>query len=385
MFIETVNQTQCRVSPYMNLRGCAVKMRASVKVFFHLFMALALTVCGVNLSVAQQSESTQNASEASQGQFLGAKPTEYPSWFKESFLEFSDDIAEAAEQGKRVMLVFHQDGCPYCNLLVERNLSQKNIVDLMQAKLDVIAINMWGDREVVTVEGEPFTEKQLAAALRVQFTPTLLFFNESGKPILTLNGYLPPDEFLTALRYVTQGQETQVTYREFVRDNLPESDGLGDLMAQPFFQAPPYDFRRQGNGSGKPLAVFFEQKQCPNCQTLHTKVLVDHQTRDLIAKYDVAQLDMWSNTPIVTPEGLQTTAKDWASALQVSFAPTIVLFDQSGQEAIRSEAWFKIFHTQSLFDYVLTESHRSQPSFQRYISDRADHLIEQGVDVNIWE
>ncbi len=356
-----------------------------VKLIFHSLAIAVLMVGTANLSVAQQSELTQNATEASPGQFLGAKPTEYPSWFKESFLEFSDDIAEAAEHGKRVMLLFHQDGCPYCNLLVERNLSQKDIVELMQSKLDVIAINMWGDRQVVTVDGEPFTEKQLAGALKVQFTPTMLFLNESGKPILTLNGYLPPDEFLTAIRYVTESRETETTYREFVKDNLHKTDDSGELIAQPFFQNPPYDFRRSDEVSDRPLAVFFEQKQCPNCQTLHSKVLVDHQTRDLIAKYDTAQLDMWSNTPVVTPQGLQTTAKDWASTLKVSFAPTIVLFNPSGQEVIRSEAWFKIFHTQSLFDYVLSQSYQTQPSFQRYISERAEHLIEQGMDVNIWE
>ena len=93
-----------------------------------------------------QNGTVSSTSETSLGTFLGAKPTEYPPWFKESFLEFADDIAEAAEQGKRVMLLFHQDGCPYCNLLVERNLSQKNIVDFMQSNFSVIALNMWGDR-----------------------------------------------------------------------------------------------------------------------------------------------------------------------------------------------------------------------------------------------
>ena len=126
-------------------------------------------------AMAQQSETVSSAGETNLGTFSGAKPTEYPAWFKESFLEFADDIAEAAEQGKRVMLLFHQDGCPYCNLLVERNLSQKNIVDFMQTNFSVIALNMWGDRQVVTVGGEAYTEKELASALKVQFTPTLIF------------------------------------------------------------------------------------------------------------------------------------------------------------------------------------------------------------------
>jgi hypothetical protein len=57
------------------------------------------------------------------GEFFGAMETEYPDWFKESFLELEEDVQEAGEAGRRVMLFFHQAGCPYCNLLVERNLS----------------------------------------------------------------------------------------------------------------------------------------------------------------------------------------------------------------------------------------------------------------------
>ena len=61
------------------------------------------------------------------GTYYGAVETVYPAWFKQSFLDFGEDIAEATQAGKRVMVLFHQDGCPYCNALVERNLSQRGI------------------------------------------------------------------------------------------------------------------------------------------------------------------------------------------------------------------------------------------------------------------
>ena len=327
---------------------------------------------------------SESATAVTPGTFSGAKPTVYPSWFKESFLEFSDDIAEAAEQGKRVMLVMHQDGCPYCNLLVERNLSQKNIVDLMQTKFDVLELNIWGDREVITVEGETFTEKEFAAALKVQFTPTLLFFDEQGRPVLTLHGYLPPDEFLVALRYVSEQREKELSYREYVRSQPIAEGSRDELISQSFFIPPPINLVRKADVISKPIAVFFEQKQCPNCETLHQKVLIDEETRNLLAQFDVVQLDMWSDEPLVSISGEATTAREWATELDVSYAPTIVLFNTAGEEVIRSEAWFKIFHTQSLFDYVFSESYQTQPNFQRYISARADHLIEQGIDVDIW-
>ncbi|WP_455204506.1 thioredoxin family protein, partial [Kaarinaea lacus] len=142
------------------------------------------------------------AEEKKQGDFLGAMHTDYPAWFKESFLDFNEDINEAKNANKRLMLFFHQDGCPYCNALVERNLSQKDIEAKVKKNFDVIAMNMWGDREVTYIDGKQYTEKSFAEALRVQFTPTLIFYDEQGNIVLRLNGYRAPDRFNVDLDYV---------------------------------------------------------------------------------------------------------------------------------------------------------------------------------------
>jgi thioredoxin-related protein len=42
-------------------------------------------------------------------------------------------------------------------------------------------------------------EKQFAALMRVRFTPTLVFFDDRGKIVHRIDGYLPPDRFLAAL------------------------------------------------------------------------------------------------------------------------------------------------------------------------------------------
>ena len=327
----------------------------------------------------------QQVSSAEKGTFSGAKPTEYPEWFKESFLEFADDIAESTEQGKRVLLFFHQDGCPYCNALVERNLSQKDIVEKIQGNFDVIELNIWGDREVVGIDGSEMTEKEFAASVSVQFTPTLLFYDEAGQSVLRLNGYVPPRQFKVALEYVAGHHETELTYRDFLELNLPPPKAGRKMISESFFAQEPFNLDRSNGAQDKPIAVFFEQADCPNCVTLHHEVLVDEPTRQEIAAFDAIQLDMWSyKTKVVIPSGQTMTARDWANELDIAYAPTIVLFDASGNEVIRSEAWFKIFHTQSLFAYVGSEAFRTEPNFQRYIAARADHLMEQGIDVDIW-
>ena len=94
------------------------------------------------------------AAEGKHGAYHGALATEYPTWFKDSFLNLRDDIAEAKAQHKRVMLLFTQDNCPYCNALVERNLAQKETEQLLRQRFEVVAINLWGDREVMGFVGD---------------------------------------------------------------------------------------------------------------------------------------------------------------------------------------------------------------------------------------
>lgn len=323
------------------------------------------------------------ASSEPEGKFYGAKHTDYPSWFKESFLDFNEDLDEAKQAGKRILIFFHQEGCPYCNALVDRNLAQKDIQELMRAKLDVININMWGDRELTYFNGKKYTEKTLAEALRVQFTPTLLFYDENGKVILRLNGYRSPDRFKVELNYVTQKQEKKFTPRNYLHANYKPGKSSKTMHSEPFYHKGPVDLSNKNKS--KPFVVFFEQKDCPNCDTLHSKILPDKELRNILSHFDVYQLDMWSKTPVITPQGKKVIAKEWAKQLNVQFAPSILVFEKNNEEIIRSEAFFKLFHTQGILDYVKSGSYKKEPSFQRYLSARADKIREQGKDVNIWK
>jgi thioredoxin-related protein len=317
------------------------------------------------------------------GRFLGATETTYPAWFKTSFLEIADDVEEALANGRRVMILYHQDDCPYCNALVERNLSQRNLEEKVQRHFDVIALNLRGDREVVSVDGQVYTEKSLARALDVQFTPTLLFLDESGQVILRLNGYIPPAEFEVALDYASGEVGSEIAYQDYLSQRLPPADA-GELNKASFFSPPPHDLQAVAK-RGRPMAVFFEQRQCPNCDLLHAGTFSDPETKALVDTFYAAQLDMWSDEPLVTPDGKRMTAREWARQLNVKYAPTLVLFSADGREIIRSEAWLKQFHVQSVLDYAASGAYREEPDFQRYLSARAERIRAQGRDVDIWE
>ncbi len=322
-----------------------------------------------------------SATEQRSGAFLGAKTSDKPSWFKESFLEFEEDVAEAKEQGKRVMLFFHQDGCPYCARLVEENFTDPEIKSYIQQHFDGISLNMWGDREVVSVGGKSFTEKTLSAALKVQFTPTLLFLNEQGKVILRLNGYQSPEKFRKALSYVAQKQENQQGFTQYMLKGTANSDQ--PLIKDDFFLEEA-DLQAIIKRSNKPLALYFESAGCEDCKTLHEKVLSDKPTRALVKEMDNVLLNVNSEAQIITPDGQKMSHRKFAEKLKINYTPSIVLLDDQGVEVHRMEGFFKTFHVQSSLAYVLDSGYNRQPSFQRYISERAEKIRKQGFDVDIW-
>jgi len=321
------------------------------------------------------------SNEVEPGQSLGAKTSETPEWFKESFLEFEEDVSEASDANKRVMIYFHQEACPYCARLVQESFNDPQTEAYMRKHFDAITINMWGDREVVNVGGQQFSEKAFSAALKVQYTPTLLFLDEQGRQALRLDGYYPHDQFLAALRYVAEHRETKMSFSNYMLDQQKSSTVA--LMAENFFIATDR-LDKLSAESDTPLAIYFEAGDCDNCQVLHQRILADPATRRLVVKMQNVQFDINSEEKIVTPDGKQIALKQWARELGIVYTPSVVFFDSSGLEVMRIGAFMKTFHFQSVYDYVLQKAYLIEPSFQRFISARGEKLREAGFDTDIW-
>lgn len=307
---------------------------------------------------------------------------EKPEWFANSFLDIRADIDEAAAGNKRVLLYFYQDGCPYCKKLLDTNFALADTVQRTRDHFEVIAINLWGDREVTDLAGAVTTEKEFAKALRVMFTPTLLFMDEQGGVVLRLNGYYPPHLFNAALDYGAKHSGSDPGFREYLAQSNPVPSS-GVLHSDPSFLSSGTDLSTRN--SGKPLLVMFEQKDCASCDELHADVLQRPEARTQLARFDVVLLDMWSPEPVKRPDGRTGSVTDWARELDVKYAPTLVFFDAGNKEVFRTEAYLKAFHILSSMDYVASGAYREYPEFQRFISARADELEAQGITVDLME
>ncbi|MFA5242161.1 MAG: thioredoxin fold domain-containing protein [Sulfuricella sp.] len=338
-----------------------------------------LLACSVWLFLSPAQASQEGALEAG---MVNPGYEEHPAWFRSSFLDLRDDVREAAGNKRRVLLYFYQDGCPYCKKLLQDNFGQRAIADKTRQYFDVIALNLWGDREVTGLDGKTVTEKEFARQLRVMFTPTLLALNEKGEAILRINGYYAPHRFSAALDYAGQGKEGGGSFRDYFAAQSAQS-ASGKLHASARFIKPPLAFDAALKRSKKPLLVLFEQKTCPACDELHLDILKRKESRPLLDALQIAQLDMWSDAPLTTPDGRQTSAREWARQLDINYAPSMVFFDASGKEVFRAEAMLKAFHVQSALDYAGSGAYREYPEFQRYIDQRADSLRARGIAVDL--
>lgn len=306
---------------------------------------------------------------------------EKPAWFKESFLDIREDIAEAAAAGRRVLLYFYQDGCPYCAKLLNDNFGNREIAEKTQQGFDVIAINMWGDREVTDLQGARSTEKAFAAALRVQYTPTLLFLDENGGVVLRINGYFAPHKFTVALDFVAGQHERQGSFPDFLAAASPKA-ASAKLNSLPGMLASPLQLADRGD-DGRPLLVLFEQGSCIACDELHRDTLSRSELAYALTNVDVAQVDLRSTDTLQTPDGRQLSARDWARELGIQYAPSLVFFDRQGHEVFRTEAYLRAFHVHGAIDYVVSGAYRWQPSFQRFLQHRTEMLAERGIKVDL--
>ncbi|MBL8521651.1 MAG: thioredoxin fold domain-containing protein [Betaproteobacteria bacterium] len=298
-----------------------------------------------------------------------------PKWFNESFLDFREDAAEAAKSGRRLMVYFGQDGCPYCVQLMKNVLGQPDIERAARARVVAVAVNLWGDRETTWIDGIVRTEKDLAVHLQVQFTPTVWFFDAQGRVILRLNGRVPAARFREALDYVALEEGRPATFAAYLARKEPAAPavpaaGTIDLRAM---------LRRD-----KPLMVIVTRTGCTDCAEWERALATHPALREESARLTVARVDAGGSRNVVPPSGAPVRERDWAPAAQVAYTPALLFFDGDGREVFRTEAVLRPFHTAAVMDYVSSGAYRSQPNFQRFLQARADRLRAQGKAVELW-
>ena len=156
-------------------------------------------------------------------------------WFLDSFLEMGPDLEDAAAEGKGLMVLYEQAGCPYCRELHAVNFDQPEIVDYLTQKFVVVQLDLWGAREVTDFDGEALEERKLAGKWGVNFTPTMILFpaaaagSDSVKEAEAFRapGYFKPFHFLSSLEYVGEDHYAEKPFQRYLQEKFAELEAKG--------------------------------------------------------------------------------------------------------------------------------------------------------------
>ncbi|MEE9319707.1 MAG: thioredoxin fold domain-containing protein [Granulosicoccus sp.] len=316
----------------------------------------------------------QLVSAAEPGNIVGIEDFEIPDWFKSSFLEIAEDAGEAGEQDKHVLLFFHLNNCPYCSKTLAENFDAGENSEFIQANFDSIDINIKGDLEVVFNEEITLSEKELANALKVNYTPTIIFINGDNEPVLRIDGYRDSKRFRTALEFVESRAYQEKSLAEYAEATTTGSYTFRD---HPAFT----ELTDLHKAAENPLAVVFEDQYCGNCDEVHDTLFAREGVRKALSELTVVRLDALSTERIIDPAGNETTPKQMAADLQLTYSPAIVLYDRGEQKA-RIDSHLYSWYFNGFVKWVAGRHYEAHPEPYSYIKSLREARLAAGGDVS---
>jgi len=283
-----------------------------------------------------------------------------PAWFKLSFLDIKEDVTEAESNGKKgLILYFGMEKCPYCKALLEVNFAKIDVAEYTQKNFDVVAFDVKGNRTVTTMSGKQISEKKFAIQNKANFTPTLIFLNKQGKEVHRMVGYLPLYAFTAGLEYVADEHYKTESFKQYLARgellNMPEK---GDINYREFSTSQPYMLQRNVINAQRPLLVIFEQGSCHACNVLHAGPFKNTSILSKLYQLDIVQLNMWGDEKIVDVKGEKKTAREWANSLGIYYTPTLLFYDEQGEQIVSLASVAHFNRLNNLLNYVTTKGYK---------------------------
>lgn len=317
-----------------------------------------------------------NNLHAQTGKFTGGEHHDMPSWFKESFLDMAEDVQEAKESDKHVILFMTLKFCPYCTKMLNDNfIKGAKHQSYIQNNFDVIGINIKGAREVAINDDLSMTEKDYAAHLKVQYTPTIIFLNQNNEQVVRLNGYRSPENFKLVLDFVKNKEYKKMSLTSYLEQ--VKNKTLYTLKENKLFKNITDLSKVEGS-----LAVMFEDGSCTQCEYMHNTTLQNEDVQKELSKITFVRFDAMSKQKIITPNGKKTTPHDWAKEMILDYRPGIVLFDKK-KEIVRIDALLYSFHFKELIRYVSGGYYAQYNTFLDYLRPRQQELLDAGINIDI--
>ena len=311
------------------------------------------------------------------GKIVGGQVSTLPDWFKDSFLDIAEDVEEAKDENKHLMLYMHLTGCPYCYKMVEEGFKNTTNTQIIKDNFDVVAINIRGNKEIALSEDLTMTEEEVRNHYKVNFTPTIVFLDQNNKLVYKVNGYRSVENFKHILNFVKTRAYQNTTLAEFIWQQKRTKHYL--FKDHSSFQS----ITDLSAKRDKPLLVLFEDQYCVMCNRLHNGHLKNPEILKELDLFDVVRFDAESDQIIIDVDGNKTTPSQYVRKLGLDYRPGIVMFDY-GVEVMRIDALLYTYHFAGHLRYIGERHYKQYPdSVFDYLRVYRQAILDAGQDIDL--
>jgi thioredoxin-related protein len=309
------------------------------------------------------------------------KHIDYPAWFEESpFSDLAEELDKSGAEGKQgLMVLFTTEGCSYCDAFIRTSLGDSGIASIVRENFISVGMEIFDDSGMTDPGGVSISVKKFAKREGVEFSPTLLFYDNDGERVLRVVGYQSPERFRVIVDYITGGEFRSKSLRDYfnsIADKSSEEQPAMVVVDDPLFSRPPYVMDRRIPAS-RPLLVIFEKNGCQECIEFHQAVLAQSDVRDTLQQFDVVRLDVADDEAIiVTPTGDRTTPASWFEQTTFARLPALVLFDERGNEVLRTDALVLHQRMMNSLLYVLERGFEKGWTYQRFARSKGIEKLQ---------
>lgn len=141
-------------------------------------------------------------------------------FFNQSLGDFSEELIEARDQGKKgILLFFEMDECPFCHRMKTTVLNQPKVQKFFRDNFLIFPIDIEGDIEITDFSGNTVKMKDFAYKFnRVRATPVFAFFNLEGQKVARYTGPTSGvDEFMWLGEYVVNEEYKKMKFTKYKR------------------------------------------------------------------------------------------------------------------------------------------------------------------------
>ena len=143
-------------------------------------------------------------------------------FFDSSFGDFSEELANAKEQGKKgVMVFFEMDDCPFCHWMKKNVLNKPEVQAYFKKNFLIFPVDIEGDVEMTNFQGKSTTQKDFSfKENRVRATPVLAFFDLNGKRVMRYTGRTSSvEEFMLLGQFVVEKAYEKTKFSRYKREH----------------------------------------------------------------------------------------------------------------------------------------------------------------------